>query len=124
MIKTFKSKALAELWRAGETKKLDIRLLDRILRRLDRLDVAVTPQEMDVAGFEFHALQGFRPKRYAVHVNGLVRQPGAQPLVWIARRSLAKPTDPGMLLAKAPRDRRISGSAKAYSSSSAGCSRR
>jgi toxin HigB-1 len=70
MIKTFKSKALAELWRAGETKKLDIRLLDRILRRLDRLDVAVTPQEMDVAGFEFHALQGFRPKRYAVHVNG------------------------------------------------------
>jgi toxin HigB-1 len=70
MIKTFKSKALAELWSEGETKKIDDKMLARILRRLDRLDAAIVPQEMDVAGFDFHALQGFRPKRYAVHVNG------------------------------------------------------
>lgn len=70
MIKTFKSKALAELWGDGETKKIDNKMWERIFRRLDRLDAAVVPQEMDIAGFAFHALQGFKPKRYTVHVNG------------------------------------------------------
>jgi proteic killer suppression protein len=51
MIKTFKSKALAELWSEGETKKIDNEKWERILRRLDRLDAAVAPQEMHVAGF-------------------------------------------------------------------------
>jgi len=40
----------------------------RIFARLDRLDVAVRPEEMNVPGFDFHSLQGFNPKRY--HVNG------------------------------------------------------
>jgi proteic killer suppression protein len=40
------------------------------LRRLDRLDVAARPEEMNVPGFDFHALGGFNPTRYSVHVNG------------------------------------------------------
>jgi proteic killer suppression protein len=40
------------------------------LARLDRLDVAETPQEMNVPGFDFHALKGSDPARYSVHVNG------------------------------------------------------
>ena len=70
MIKTFKSKALAELWEKGRTGRIDARMHGRILRRLDRLDVAATPQEMNVAGFDFHRLHGFTPARYTVHVNG------------------------------------------------------
>lgn len=42
----------------------------RILVRLDRLNVAVLPSEMNVPGFDFHALRGFNPVRYSVHVNG------------------------------------------------------
>jgi proteic killer suppression protein len=42
----------------------------RILRRLDRLDVAVRPEEMNIPGFDFHSLRGFTPTRYSVHVNG------------------------------------------------------
>src|SRR5437763_15115631 len=42
----------------------------RIFARLDRLDVAVRPEEMNVPGFDFHSLHGFDPKRYSVHVNG------------------------------------------------------
>jgi proteic killer suppression protein len=42
----------------------------RILARLDRLDVASRPEEMNVPGFDFHALRGFDPTRYPVHVNG------------------------------------------------------
>ena len=70
MIKTFRSKALAELWSKGRTSKIDARLHKRILIRLDRLDVASVPQQMDLPGFNFHALKGFVPTRYTVHVNG------------------------------------------------------
>src|SRR5882757_4495018 len=42
----------------------------RIFARLDRLDVAVRAEEMNVPGFDFHSLHGFDPKRYSVHVNG------------------------------------------------------
>jgi toxin HigB-1 len=70
VIKTYKSKALSELWAKGKSSKIDAKMHKRILARLDRLDVAVRPEEMSVPGFDFHALQGFNPKRYTVHVNG------------------------------------------------------
>ena len=34
------------------------------------LNVIVRPEEMDVPGFDFHSLRGFKPTRYSVHVNG------------------------------------------------------
>lgn len=70
MIRTFKSKALAELWEMGRTAKIDSKMHQRIFARLDRLDVAMRADEMNVPGFDFHALRGFRPTRYSVHVNG------------------------------------------------------
>lgn len=70
MIKTFKSKALADLWSTGTTAKIDQKMHKRILVRLDRLDVAIAPSEMNVPGFDFHSLRGFAPTRYSVHVNG------------------------------------------------------
>jgi proteic killer suppression protein len=70
MIRTFKSKALAELWEKGRTAKIDSKMHQRIFARLDRLDVVMRPDEMNLPGFDFHALRGFRPARYSVHVNG------------------------------------------------------
>ena len=70
MIVNFKSEALAELWSGGSTSKIDRRLRDRILLRLDRLDACTTANEMNLPGFDFHALKGFSPTRYTVHVNG------------------------------------------------------
>lgn len=70
MIKTFKSKGLSELWSTGKTGKIDKQLHRRILIRLDRLDVVAKADEMNVPGFDFHALRGYDPKRYSVHVNG------------------------------------------------------
>jgi hypothetical protein len=40
MIRSFKSKALAELWEKGRTSKIDAKTHERVLRRLDRLDAA------------------------------------------------------------------------------------
>lgn len=70
MIQTFRNKALADLWEKGRTAKIDARMHERILRRLDRLDVAATPEEMNLPGFDFHPLKEFKPTRYSVHVNG------------------------------------------------------
>jgi proteic killer suppression protein len=70
VIRDFKSKGLAELWERGRTAKIDSKMHVRILRRLDRLDVIVRPEEMNIPGFDFHSLRGFQPTRYSVHVNG------------------------------------------------------
>lgn len=70
MIKTFKNKGLADLWSTGKSGKIDARLRDRVLRRLDTLDQAERPEDMNLPGFDFHALKGFNPTRYTVHVNG------------------------------------------------------
>jgi proteic killer suppression protein len=70
VIKTFKSKPLADLWEKGKTAKIDARFHARIYRALDRLDAAITPQEMNIAGYQFYPLRGFKPTRYSVHVNG------------------------------------------------------
>jgi len=70
MIRSFLSKGLAELWQKGKTGKIDARLHRRILIRLDTLDAATKPEEMDVSGYDFHALKGYKPVRYTVHVNG------------------------------------------------------
>ncbi len=55
MIRSFKSKGLAELWEKGRTGRIDTKMHARIFRRLDRLDVIVRPEEMNVPGFDFHA---------------------------------------------------------------------
>jgi proteic killer suppression protein len=70
MIQSFRSKSLADLWEKGRAAKIDARMHQRILRRLDRLDVAARPEEMNLPGFDFHPLRGFKPMRFSVHVNG------------------------------------------------------
>jgi proteic killer suppression protein len=70
VIKSFRSKGLGELWSKGSTAKVDAKLQRRILARLDALDAAVRPEDMDIPGFDFHPLRGFKPRRYTVHVNG------------------------------------------------------
>jgi toxin HigB-1 len=70
VIRTFKSKPLADLWSTGHSAKIDQQMHRRILIRLDRLNVVASPSEMNVPGFNFHSLRGFDPVRYSVHVNG------------------------------------------------------
>ncbi len=70
MIKSFQSKALASLFETGKASKIDARMHKHILVRLDRLDVAESPQDMNLPGFDFHSLNGFDPTRCTVHVNG------------------------------------------------------
>jgi len=70
MIRSFRHKGLSELWESGASAKVDRRLQTRVLLRLDTLNVAFSPEEMNIPGFNFHMLRGFDPSRYTVHING------------------------------------------------------
>ena len=70
MIRSFRHKGLGELFATGKATKIDSTLQKRLLIRLDRLDAAEKPEDMNLPGFNFHALRGFSPTRYTVHVNG------------------------------------------------------
>jgi proteic killer suppression protein len=34
------------------------------------LDAAARPEDMNIVGYDFHALRGFVPTRFTVHING------------------------------------------------------
>jgi len=69
VIKSFLHRGLRELFEAGASAKVAPALQERVLRRLDALDAAREPSDMNLPGFDFHALRG-KPRRYSVHVNG------------------------------------------------------
>ena len=69
MIRSFRHKGLKELFETGATSRIQSTLHQRCQRRLDALDRARCPNDMNIPGFDFHMLRG-RPVRYTVHVNG------------------------------------------------------
>jgi proteic killer suppression protein len=70
VIKSFKNKALADLFDTGRTGKINAKLHKRIVIRLDALNDATSIDELKMPGYNFHALKGFKPTRYTIHVNG------------------------------------------------------
>lgn len=69
MIRSFRDKNLKALWETSKSR-IDVKMHGRIQRRLDMLDAAQVAEDMNLPGFNFHPLQGGRPTRYSVHVNG------------------------------------------------------
>lgn len=69
MIRAFRHRGLKALFEKGKTSRVEKRLQARIIRRLDYLDAARVPEDMNLPGFNFHKLRG-KPVRYTVHVNG------------------------------------------------------
>jgi toxin HigB-1 len=70
MITSFRHKGLKELFEAGKTARIGKQMHKRIMERLDAMDAAEAPAAMNVPGYDCHALRGFRPTRYSIHVNG------------------------------------------------------
>jgi toxin HigB-1 len=69
MIEGWKHKGLKELFETGGSAKVRPDQHKRCLRILDALNRAKVPEALNIAGWNFHSLQG-KPKRYAVAVNG------------------------------------------------------
>ena len=69
MIAGFRHKGLEELNSKGSTRRIGSGIVRECLRILQLLDVAAKPEDMNIAGLRFHALQG-KPKRWSVRVTG------------------------------------------------------
>lgn len=70
MIRSFRNKGLADLYRTGKSAKVRPDLQTRALRRLDAMNAATNPDALNIPGFNFHPLKGHKPTRYTIHVNG------------------------------------------------------
>ncbi|QWD60757.1 type II toxin-antitoxin system RelE/ParE family toxin [Polynucleobacter sp. MWH-UH35A] len=69
MIESFIHKGLKELFVDGKSVRIQRSLINRIIRRLDAIDAAISLDDLKIPGFNFHGLEGV-PKRYSIHVNG------------------------------------------------------
>ncbi len=69
MVGGFGHKGLEELYLAGRTRRIGADSISKCVRILQLLEVAGRPEDMNIAGFRFHGLQG-KPKRRSVRVTG------------------------------------------------------
>ena len=72
MIGSFRHKALEEIYLNGKSRRIGADQMRRCVRVLQLLEVAAQPEDMNIAGFRFHGLQG-NPKRWSVRVTGNYR---------------------------------------------------
>ena len=70
MIKRFRHKRLERLFRKGESQGIRAQQLPRIIRILDLLDDASTPEQLNIPGLYLHPLKGSRKGEWAVSVSG------------------------------------------------------
>ena len=72
MIRSFRHKGLKELFEKGSSRKIKQQDQSRCLRRLDALEAAEGPEQMNIPGFRFHELHT-KPQRFSVWVTGNYR---------------------------------------------------
>jgi toxin HigB-1 len=70
----FRHQGLEEICRTGKTRRIGADHIAKCEPILQLLEVAGKPEDMNVAGFRFHGLQG-RPKRRSVRVTRNYRIP-------------------------------------------------
>jgi proteic killer suppression protein len=73
VIRTFRHKGLERLFRKSDARGIPADRVKRILRMLDRLDVAERPADMNLPGWQFHSLKGAMKGRFACSVSGNFR---------------------------------------------------
>ncbi len=69
MIRSFRSKALADLWNKN-SRGVRPDLHKRVRAILSRLEACKHVREMSIAGFHLHPLHGSKLQRYTVSLNG------------------------------------------------------
>jgi proteic killer suppression protein len=61
---------MRELFKTGRNRRVRSDLQKRALLVLDALNVATSPEDLNLPGFSFHRLIGNRPPRFSIHING------------------------------------------------------
>ena len=70
MIRSFKHRGLKRLYERGDRSGIRPDLLDTVEDILGRLDVADTPQVLDLPGYRLHPLKGELKGLWSVTVSG------------------------------------------------------
>ena len=73
MIKSFRHKGLKLLFESGDHRGVPARMADRIIRRLDALDAAEAPTDLNLPGFDLHQLKGERRGAWSLKISGNYR---------------------------------------------------
>ena len=73
MIKSFRHKGLKLLFESGDHRGVPARMADRIIRRLDALDAAEAPTDLNLPGFDLHQLKGERRGVWSLKISGNYR---------------------------------------------------
>lgn len=71
MILGFRHKGLEEIHRTGWSRRIGSQYIGRCTRILQLLEVAMTPEDMNISGYRFHGLLG-KPPRWPVRVTGTI----------------------------------------------------
>ena len=72
-IASFKHKGLENYFYDGATKGIDSKHADKLDTRLDRLDAATQPEDMNLPGYRLHKLEPKKKNRWAINVSGAWR---------------------------------------------------
>ena len=72
MVGSFTHKGLEEIYLTGKTRRIGADHVRKCVRILQLLEVAGKAEDMNIAGFHFHGLQG-NPKRRSLRVTGNYR---------------------------------------------------
>ena len=70
MIGSFKHRGLERFFKKGDHRGILAKTDARVERILDRLEVSMKPEDMDIPGYRFHRLAGDRNGTYSVTVTG------------------------------------------------------
>ncbi len=69
MIRSFKHKGLRELFEKGKSKYIAPDFAPKILRQMDAINQADTPEQLNFPGYDLHELKGERAEVWAMKVN-------------------------------------------------------
>jgi len=72
-IKSFKHKGLEKFFYTGTLKGINAPHKDKLETRLDRLDAATNPQDMNLPGYGLHSLHKELAGHWAIKVSGAWR---------------------------------------------------
>ena len=70
MIKSFRHRGLQRLYERGDSSRLNPTLVDKVETALGLLDVAETPEAVNLPGYRLHPLRGDLRGFWSIRVSG------------------------------------------------------
>jgi proteic killer suppression protein len=70
---SFRHNGLEDYFYDGTTKGINSKHANKLASRLDRLDSALSPEDMNLPGYRLHKLEPKKNNRWAINVSGAWR---------------------------------------------------